>query len=107
MGGERSGSRLGHPLSAMQVAPGGVSAIDAEVYYSFDCERSFRAEDFPKGILLPGLPLHLEQGRRELGFRPATSGVSSDFDDNSPAFQRWDLAEKKRQVPPGTQETRF
>ncbi len=30
-------------------------------------ERSFRAEDFPKRILLPGLPLHLEQGRRELG----------------------------------------
>src|SRR5947207_15955545 len=68
MGGERPGNWLGHPLSAMQIAPDRVSAIDAEVYYPFDCECSFRAKDFPKGILLPGLPLHLEYRRRQLAF---------------------------------------
>src|ERR1700730_1772129 len=68
MGGERPGNWLGHPLSAMQISPDRVSAIDAEVYYPFDREHSFRAEDFPKGILLPGLPLHLEHKRRELEF---------------------------------------
>src|ERR1700682_4655078 len=64
MGGERSENRLGHPLSAMQVAPDRISAVDPEVSYSLDRQHSVRPEAFPKGILLPGLPLHLEQRRR-------------------------------------------
>src|SRR5438876_9228306 len=50
----------------MQIAPDRVSAIDAEVSYSCDREYSFRTEDFPKGILLPGLPLHLGEGWRSI-----------------------------------------
>src|ERR1700682_1534788 len=62
MGGERSGNRHRHPVSAMQVAPGRISAIDAEVSHSVARQHSFRTQDFPKRILLPGLPLHVGEG---------------------------------------------
>src|SRR5436190_13753595 len=68
MGSERSGNRLRHPLPPMQIAPHRVSPDDPEVYDSVAGEHSFRAEDFPKGILLPGLPFHLGEG-----WRPAAS----------------------------------
>src|SRR5947207_19041 len=66
MGSERSGNRLGHSLSAVQVAQDRISATDAEVPDAFAGQHSFYPEDFPKGILLPGLPLHLGEGWRSI-----------------------------------------
>src|ERR1043166_2346056 len=68
MGGERPGNRLGHSLSTMQIAPHRISANDAEVYDALARERSVRPQNFPKGILLPGLPQYVGEG-----WRPAAS----------------------------------
>src|SRR5256885_3060514 len=48
----------------MQVAPDRISAADPEVHHAGNREHSFRDENFPKGILLPGLPFHLGKRRR-------------------------------------------
>src|SRR2546430_11452425 len=64
MGGERSADRFRHPVPAMQVAPDRIPAADAQVHHSLAGQRSFYGENFPEGILLPGLPLHLGEGRR-------------------------------------------
>src|SRR5438067_5193498 len=64
MGGERSADRFRHPLPAMQVAPDRIPPADAQVHHSLAGQRSFYGANFPEGILLPGLPLHLGEGRR-------------------------------------------
>src|SRR5688572_4306273 len=62
MGGERSRDRLRDPVPAMQVAADRVPAADAEVHHSVAGQHSFRRANFPQGILLPGLPLHVGEG---------------------------------------------
>src|SRR5947209_19825346 len=74
MGSERSRDRLGHSLPAMQVAPDRISAVDPEVHHAGNREYSFRDENFPERILLPGLPLHLGEGRRPA---PAAGGLGN------------------------------
>src|ERR1700733_555638 len=76
MGSDRSRGRLRHPLPAMQIAPDRISAADAEVHHPGDREHSFHAQDFSKGILLSGLPLHLGEGRRSA---PATGRLGNVF----------------------------
>ena len=51
------------PLPAMQFVPHRVSADDPQIYHPGAGQHSFRAQDFSEGILLRGLPLHLEQRR--------------------------------------------
>ena len=50
-----------HSLPAMQFIADRISATDAQIYHPGAGRHSFRAEDFSQGILLPGLPFHLEQ----------------------------------------------
>src|SRR5207237_1577792 len=66
MGVERSADRLRHPLPTVQIAAHRVSPIDPKVYHSVARQRSFRAEDFPQRILLPGLPFYLGEGWRSI-----------------------------------------
>src|SRR5205085_9004659 len=66
MGGERSADRLCHSLPTVQISPHRVSPIDPKVYHSVARQCSFRAEDFPQRILLPGLPFYLGEGRRSI-----------------------------------------
>src|ERR1043166_920364 len=74
MGSERSRDRLSHSLPAMQVPADRVSAADPKVHHSGNREHSFRDENFPEGILLSGLPLHLGEGRRST---PAAGGLGN------------------------------
>src|SRR3954471_6988536 len=74
MGGDRSRNRLGHSLSAMQVAPDRIPPADPEIHHAGNREHSFRNENFPEGILLPGLPLYLGERWRSA---PAAGGLGN------------------------------
>src|SRR2546423_5679897 len=74
MGSERSRDRRGYSLPAMQVAAHPIPAADPEVYHARNREQSFRHENFPEGILLSGLPLHLGKGRRSA---PTAGGLGN------------------------------
>src|ERR1700737_5273872 len=66
MGIDRSRHCLSHySLSAMRILPHRVSANDQKGVDAGPGQRALRAESFSEGILLRGLPLHLEQRRTE------------------------------------------
>ena len=50
----------------LRIATARVSAAHAKISHALAGQRDLRAQDFPEGILLPGLPLHLAwAGRRK------------------------------------------
>ena len=55
------GSR--HSLPAMRLLAHRVSAADPQIPHPGAGQHSFRAQNFPEGILLPGLPFHLDERR--------------------------------------------
>src|ERR1043166_799559 len=62
MGGHRSGRLRGsHSLSPMRLFKYRVPADDPKIHDSSPRHCALRAENHSQGVLLPGLPLHLEQ----------------------------------------------
>src|SRR6266478_2814621 len=71
MGDQRSGDRRGDDsLPAVRLIEYRVSANDAKIHDAGISGAALRAENHSQGILLPGLPLHLEQ-RGRTNDRPA------------------------------------
>src|ERR1051326_981990 len=83
----------------MQIAPDRVSAAHPEVHYPGNRERSFCAENFPQGVLLPGLPLHVGKRRRSATAARALGNVLLTGASRRKLQARKHQAPEKLQIP--------